>query len=77
MEGSTVKLEYFPDTDTLFIGLSSQMTTDSEEVSEGVVFDYGTDGKLTGIEIELASQKLDLTELMGDGSPTTLKTYPG
>ena len=35
-----MKLNYFPDTDSLYIDLSEQPSTDSQEISEGVVLDY-------------------------------------
>jgi len=36
-----MKLNYFPDTDSLYIDLSHKQSTESQEVSEGVVLDYG------------------------------------
>ena len=48
-----MKLNYFPDTDSLYIDLSHKQSTESQEVSEGVVLDYGADGNLVGIDIDL------------------------
>ena len=48
--------ELFPDTDSLYIDLSHKQSTESQEVSEGVVLDYDAEGNLVGIDIDHASQ---------------------
>jgi uncharacterized protein YuzE len=58
-----VKLNYYPDTDSLYIDLSSKPSAESREVSEGIVLDYDADGNLVGIDIDNASHKLDLSEV--------------
>jgi len=58
-----MKIEYFPDTDSLYIDLSSNPSVDSKEVSEGVVADYDEHGNLVGLDIDQAKLKLDLKEL--------------
>jgi uncharacterized protein YuzE len=64
-----VKLDYYPDTDSLYIDLSSRPSVESQEVSEGVVLDYDADGTLVGIDIDHASRKLDLSELIANRIP--------
>lgn len=59
-----MKLHYYPDTDSLYIDLSSKTNVSSEEISEGVVLDYDEDGNLVGLDIDHASIKLDLKELV-------------
>jgi uncharacterized protein YuzE len=59
-----MKLNYFPDTDSLYIDLSQRPSVESQEVSEGVVLDYDAAGNLVGIDIDHASRKLDLRELV-------------
>jgi len=59
-----MRIEYFPDTDSLYIDLSSKPSVDSKEVSEGVVADYDELGNLVGIDIDQAKMKLDLKELV-------------
>ena len=59
-----MKLNYFPDTDSLYIDLSHRPSVESRDVSEGVVLDYDGEGNLVGIDIESASRKLDLRELI-------------
>lgn len=65
-----MKLNYYPDTDSLYIDLSEKPSIDSREVSEGVVLDYDADGNLVGIDIDNASKKVQLKEL-------TLSKLPG
>mgnify|MGYP006285117257 CR=1 FL=1 len=58
-----MKLSYYPETDSLYIDLSAQSSVESTEVSPGIVLDYDADYNLVGIDIDNASQKLDLKEL--------------
>ncbi len=58
-----MKIEYFPDTDSLYIDLSAKTSVDSKEFSDGVVADYDELGNLVGIDIDQAKTKLDLKEL--------------
>jgi uncharacterized protein YuzE len=59
-----MKINYYADTDSLYIDLSSKPSVDSREVSDGIVLDYDKDGNLTGIDIDQASVKLNITELI-------------
>jgi uncharacterized protein YuzE len=59
-----MKLNYYKDTDSLYIDLSSRPSADSREISEGVVLDYDSDGNITGIDIDNASRKIDLREVI-------------
>ena len=64
-----MKLDYYPDTDSLYIDLSSRPSVESQEGSEGVVLDYDAEGNLAGIDIDHASRKLDLRELVTSHIP--------
>jgi len=55
-----VKLHYYPETDTLYIDLNSRPSVDSRIIVEGIVADFDADGNIVGIDIDHASQKLDL-----------------
>lgn len=59
-----MKLDYFPETDTLYIELSEKTSTDSQEISEGIVVDYDAENNVVGIEIDNAREKLDLSKLI-------------
>jgi len=69
-----LKLSYYPETDSLYIDLSSKPSASSKAVSEGVVLDYDADGNLTGIDIDNASQKLDLREVATSHIPLAKET---
>jgi len=64
-----MKLNYYPDTDSLYITLSSAPSADSTEVTEGVVLDFDAAGRLVGIDIDNASHKLDLREVVTEHMP--------
>jgi uncharacterized protein YuzE len=68
-----MRISYCPDTDSLYIDLSSKPSTDSREVSDGVVLDYDEDGNLAGIDIDRASTKLDIRELILNKLPAEVK----
>ena len=68
-----MKLNYYPETDSLYIDLSSKHSSDSLEVSEGVVIDYDEQGNIVGIDIDNASNKLELKELILKKLPLDLQ----
>ena len=57
-----MKLNYYADTDSLYIDLSKS-SVESREISPGIVLDYDSEGNLAGIDIDNASKKLDLKDL--------------
>ena len=65
-----MKINYYPETDSMYIDLSSKTSVESTEISEGIVLDYDENGNLVGIDIDNASRKLDLTELVLNRMPT-------
>lgn len=69
-----MKLNYYPETDSLYIDLSGKPGAESREISEGVVLDYDDQGQLTGIDIDKASTILDLKELVVNHLPVPTHT---
>jgi len=69
-----MKLNYYPDTDSLYIDLSEKPSTDSREISEGVVLDYDATGNLVGIDIDNASKKVELEKLILSKLPSAIET---
>ena len=59
-----MKLNYYQDTDSLYIDLRSKPSVESRAISEGVVLDYDAQGNLVGIDIDNASRKIDLREII-------------
>lgn len=72
-----MKINYFPDTDSLYIDLSEQPSAESREISEGVVLDYDASGNLVGIDIDNASTKVDLHRFVVSKIPASVETIAG
>ena len=68
-----MKLNYYPETDSLYIDLAEKTSTESREVSQGIVLDYDADGNLVGIDIDNASKKLELKQLILSKLPTDVQ----
>ncbi len=69
-----MKLNYHPDTDSLYIDLSEKESVESREISEGVVLDYDANGNLVGIDIDNASTKVQLRDLILSRLPSKVQT---
>jgi uncharacterized protein YuzE len=68
-DGSIMKLNYDVETDSLYIDLNSRPSADSREIQDGVVIDVDAKGKIVGIDIQHASEILDLATLEADSFP--------
>ncbi len=69
-----MKLNYYPETDSLYIDLSEKTSMESKEISDGIVLDYDAEGNLVGIDIDNASKKVQLKELILTGLPSNIHT---
>jgi uncharacterized protein YuzE len=69
-----MKLNYYPETDSLYIDLSEQPSAESKEVSDGIVLDYDAKGNLVGIDIDNASTKVELEKLILSNLPGIVET---
>lgn len=69
-----MKLNYYPETDSLYIDHSEKQSAESREVSEGVVLDYDAGGHLVGIDIDNASRKVQLNRIILSKLPSQVKT---
>lgn len=58
-----MKITYDPQTDAIYIQFQKGEYNISKEISEGIILDYTEDGKVMGIEILQASQKMPLKSL--------------
>ena len=47
----SIKLEYDPQADAAYLKLSNNQIIESEEIINGVVYDYGANNEIVGIEI--------------------------
>jgi uncharacterized protein YuzE len=68
-----MRINYYAETDSLYIDLSSRPSVESLEVSEGIVLDYDANGNLVGIDIDQASVKLEIKELILNKLPAEVK----
>ncbi len=69
-----MKLNYYAATDSLYIDLSEQPSVESREISEGIVLDYDANGNLVGIDIDNASSKVQLQQLVLNKLPSQVTT---
>jgi uncharacterized protein YuzE len=73
-----MKIRYFPNTDTLSIRLNNKPSLELEEIADDVVVDFDANGNVVGIEIDLASSKVDLNfETIGLTIPMTAARQTG
>ena len=64
-----MRFHYYPETDSLYIDLSEKVSVDSREVAPGVVLDFDSEGHLVGIDIDRASQIINLSRLEAEALP--------
>ena len=53
-----MKIIYDPETDTLNLILQESSIKESDEIREGIIIDYGEDGKVVSIEMLDASENI-------------------
>ena len=58
-----MKVSHDPETDMLYIEFEDRPSLESFELWDGIVVDLDADEHVVGIEIEWASQKLDIERL--------------
>ena len=66
-------VNYYPETDSLYIDLSEQPSAESREISDGVVLDYDQSGNLVGIDIDNASTKVQLQRFVVSKIPASVE----
>jgi uncharacterized protein YuzE len=64
-----MKFHYYADTDSLYIDLVDRPSAESQEVRPGVVLDFDAQGNLVGIDIDRASQVVNLSKLEIESFP--------
>ena len=68
-----MRLHYYADTDSLYIDLATAPSVDSQEISEGLVADYDDQGRIVGLDIQHASERLDLSTIEAVDLPLTAR----
>jgi uncharacterized protein YuzE len=64
-----MKLDYDRETDSLYIDLNARPSVDSREIQDGLVIDLDAEGRIVGIDIQHASELLDLETLETESLP--------
>ena len=59
-----MKVHYDEEVDALYLSLGDQKPDGVIEISEGINIDTTSDGKLTGIEILKASEKMNIDTIL-------------
>jgi uncharacterized protein YuzE len=47
-----VRVNYYPETKSMYIHLADRASAETEEIREGVTLDFDTEGRLVGIGID-------------------------
>ncbi len=72
-----MKFHYYPETDSLYISLLDRPSVDSQEVASGIVLDFDAEGHLVGLDIDRASQVVDLSKLEASSLPIASLSLAG
>lgn len=55
-----MKVQYFPDTDTVLVTLNNHPVTQTKDLDENTLLDLDGDGNLVSITIEHATERADI-----------------
>jgi uncharacterized protein YuzE len=58
-----MKIQYFKDTDTLYIEFRETQVAETRDLDENTLLDVDRDGNMCGITVEHASQRVDIPRL--------------
>ena len=58
-----MKLQYYPETDSLYTEMKPEPGVETREVAEGVNVDVDPKGEVVGFEIDCAANRFDLSQL--------------
>ena len=68
-----MKLQYYPDTDSLYVELKDAPGVETREVADGLNVDVDATGGVVGFDLDHAAKRFDLTTLEVDALP--VRTY--
>jgi len=51
-----MKLQYYPETDSLYIDLNTRPSAEPREIADGLVVDFDAEGNIVGVDIDQASK---------------------
>ena len=64
-----MKLQFYAETDNLYVELKGEPGTETREVSDGLNVDLDAAGRVVGFDIDHASSRLDLSTLEVEDLP--------
>ncbi len=59
-----MKVEYDQTTDSMYINFNNGTSSESEEVADGVVLDFNDEGVIIGIDIQHASTRANIDQMI-------------
>ncbi|MEE4637963.1 MAG: DUF2283 domain-containing protein [Wenzhouxiangella sp.] len=62
-----MKVQYFEDTDTLYIEFQGREISETRDLDENTILDLGSEGNVCAITFEHASKRTDVNHLQVDG----------
>jgi len=62
-----MKVQYFEDTDTLYIEFQGAEISETRDLDENTLLDLDSDGNVCAITLEHASQRTDISHLQVEG----------
>lgn len=71
-----MKFIYYSETDTLYLDFNGGESAESEEIADGFVVDFDAEGNIIGLDIDNASQKIDLNRLETVGFLDSISYLP-
>ncbi|MBD2109487.1 DUF2283 domain-containing protein [Nodosilinea sp. FACHB-13] len=64
-----MKIQYFPETDTLAIELTTKPITNTDAITDDLILDYDSDGKVVAITLDNYSKNVETVNLQALGVP--------
>ena len=64
-----MNIDYFKETDSLYISLSTKTGVDTKILSDDIVMDIDEHGEPVGLDIQHAAEKIDIAELITNFVP--------
>jgi uncharacterized protein YuzE len=64
-----MKLSYHADTDSLYVEFTERPSVETTEIAAGVVVDFDGQGRVVGIDIDNARDKVDLDRVVVSAVP--------
>ncbi|WP_346291397.1 DUF2283 domain-containing protein [Sphaerothrix gracilis] len=64
-----MKIQYFPDTDTLAIELTTKLVVATDAITDDLILDCDGDGKVAAITLDNYSKNVETVDLQALGVP--------